>query len=357
MRHPFINYLKKKRMTVKMILKVRSNLRKVHSDRDLTCAQIKEVKKFFKDRLGINVNTYWHRYYYKRTGVYSPEYIPTSLYRLELLGRMNRMEYECAYRDKNLAETIITGIRHPFTVVKNMNGYYFMNGAAVDLDTVLSACSDMDDVIIKPSLLSYGMGFKKFSVKKGVTSDGERLEQLFGLYKSDFIVQKAVHQHDALNALNPSSVNTLRIFTYRSGMEVLVLYTVLRIGRLGRETDNETAGGMSVRINKDGTLAKYAYSKPGDDMIEKTDTGIMLDGYRIPIYEKAVKAVKVAHLQLPYYNLIGWDISINKEGEPVLIEWNTQPDLSQSANEGPAFGEYTDRILKEIWPRPNTLYR
>lgn len=357
MRFPFINYLKKKRMTFKMIMKVRSNIRKIHSDKDLTHTQIREVKRYFKDRLGINVNTYWHRYYYKRTGVYSPEFIPTSLYRLELLGRMNQMEYECAYRDKNLAETIITGIQHPVTVVKNMNGYYFMNGVAVDMETAVGACSDLDDVIIKPSLLSYGMGVKKFSVRNGITSDGVTLEQLFNSYKSDFIVQKAVHQHEAMNALNPSSVNTLRIFTYRSGMEILVLYTVLRIGRLGKVTDNETSGGMSVRINKDGTLAKYAYSRPGDDMIEKTDTGIVLDGYMIPFYDKAVETVKATHLQLPYYNLIGWDISIDMEGNPVLIEWNTQPDLSQSANEGPAFGEYTDRILREVWNRPNTLYR
>ena len=344
-------------MTFILIRKVKANLRKVPSDRSLSKEQIKEAKQYFKDRIGFNIPIYWHQYYFKRTGFFYPEYIPTSLYRMELLGRMNQMQSENAYRDKNLAETLIKGILHPKTIVKNMNGYFYMNNVAVDKETVLRACSDMDDVIIKPSLLSYGAGFKKLSVKDGVTSEGETLDHLFCSYKSDYIVQQAVHQHEALNALNPSSVNTLRVFTYRSGMEILVLYTVLRIGRLGRATDNETAGGMSVRINRDGTLAKYAYSKPGDDMIEKTDTGVVLEGYAIPCYDKAVNAVKVAHLQLPYFNLIGWDISINTDGNPVLIEWNTQPDLSQSANEGPAFGEYTDRILKEIWHRPNTLYR
>lgn len=356
MKHPLINYLKKKRMAFKMIRKAKANLRRVPSDRTLTKAQIKEAKQYFKDRIGVNIPICWHQYYYKRTGVFSPEYIPTSLYRLELLGRLNQMQTESAYRDKNLAETIIKGILHPQTVVKNMNGYYFMNGEAVDKGTVLRACSDLEDVIIKPSLLSYGTGFKKFSVMNGITSEGDTLDHMFCSYKSNFIVQKAVHQHEKLNALNPSSINTLRIFTYRSGMEILVLYTVLRIGRLGRVTDNETAGGMSVRINKDGTLAKYAYSKPGDDMIEKTDSGVVLEGYTIPSYSKAIEAVKSAHLLLPYFDLIGWDISINTDGDPVLIEWNTQPDLSQSANEGPAFGEYTDRILKEIWHRPNTLY-
>lgn len=356
MKFPIITFLKKKRVAFKMIRKATANFHKFDSDRDLSREQVKEIRAYFKDRLGVRVPIIWHRYYYRRTGKYSPEYIPSSLYRIELLGRFNQMQTECAYRDKNLTGLIIKGISQPETIAKNMNGYYYINDSAVSKEKVLHECSNLDDVIIKPSLFFYGIGVRRFSVHNGITSDGESIGHILDNYKKDFIIQRAVHQHDALNTLNPTSVNTIRILTYRSGMDVLILYTVLRIGRIGRVTDNETAGGMSVRINSDGTLAKYAYSKPGEDMIERTDTGVILEGYRIPSFENAIKAVKSAHLELPYYDLIGWDIAIDTAGEPVLIEWNTEPDLSQSANEGPAFGEYTDRVLKEIWSRPNTMY-
>lgn len=357
MRHPIINKIKKARMTFKMKRKVNNNIRKLQSDKELSSEQKKEIIAYFKNLIGIRVPINWHRYYYKRTGVYSPEYIPTSLYRLELLGRLNQMQAEPAYRDKNLAEVIIKGITHPETIVKNINGYYYAGGIAINEEHAIQICSNIEEAIIKPSLLSYGQGVKCFSCHNGITSEGETIVKLLASYKSDFIIQKKVCQHESLSALNPTSVNTIRIFTYRSGMEVLVLYTVIRIGRSGCVTDNETSGGMSARINQNGTLAKYAYSRPGDDMIEKTDTGVVLEGYRIPFYDVAVEAVKKAHLELPYYNLIGWDIAINTNGTPVLIEWNTQPDLSQSANEGPAFGQYTEKILKEVWNRPNTIYR
>ena len=62
------------------------------------------------------------------------------------------------------------------------------------------------------------------------------------------------------------------------------------------------------------------------------------------------------HLQLPSFDLVGWDIAINTKGEPIIIEYNTWPELSQSAN-GPAFGDYTERVIKEIRNRPNTRFQ
>ena len=88
-------------------------------------------------------------------------------------------------------------------------------------------------------------------------------------------------------------------------------------------------------------------------MIERTDTDVVLDGYKIPSFEKAVDAVRNLHYQIPHFDLIGWDIAIDADGEPLLIEWNTWPELSQSVN-GPAFGDYTERVLKEVWTRKNS---
>ncbi len=75
-----------------------------------------------------------------------------------------------------------------------------------------------------------------------------------------------------------------------------------------------------------------------------------MDGFEIPSYHEAVETVKRLHLQLPFFNLIGWDVAIDENGDPVVIEWNAKPGLSQSAY-GPGFGEYTERILKELWNR------
>ena len=154
-------------------------------------------------------------------------------------------------------------------------------------------------------------------------------------------------------ALNPTSVNTVRIMTYRSGMEVLLVYAVARIGRKGEVIDNQSAGGMSTQIDDEGKLCKYAFGVAGDDKIEKTDSGIVLEGYEIPSYKEAIEIVKKLHYKLPLFDLIGWDLAIGEDGEPILIEWNGEPDPSQTAC-GTGFGSLTERIISEIWNRPNT---
>ena len=80
------------------------------------------------------------------------------------------------------------------------------------------------------------------------------LKDLLLKYKKNYLVQDAVKQHPAMARLNPDSINTLRIVTFRSGMEVVVCYVAIRIGRNGQVIDNESAGGMSAKVNFDGTL-------------------------------------------------------------------------------------------------------
>ena len=344
------NYRTKRRL----VSRTKKNISQLSSARSLSSGQKSEARRFYKELLNIDIPTEWHEYFYKRTGIFSPKYIPTSLYYTDIIGKANQMQFERAYSDKNITEKLLTGIRQPKTVLRNMNGYFYVNDQAVDRPLAEQVCRNIDDVIIKPTFQSHGDGVRKFYVKDGVTSiDGKTIGELFDVYGSNFVVQRVVHQHERMSALNPSSVNTLRILTYRSGMEVLVLYSVIRIGRQGWDIDNETAGGISTKIDSNGCLCKYAYGAPGNDMIETTDTGVVLDGYQIPSFGKALDAVKLLHLQLPYFDLIGWDICIDVDGEPVLIEWNVWPELSQSAN-GPAFGDYTERVLKEIWNRKNT---
>ena len=343
------NY-RRKRVEQSLINGVRKNTQKINNDRDLTSAQEKEIKQYWHDLLGIDIPLDWHRYFYKRTGIYSVKYIPTSLYYTDLIGRFNNE----AYTDKNIADLMLPKQYQPEVVLKNMNGRYFVNDKPISKQDAILYCTNINDVLIKPTLKCHGDGVCKFSIHDGIsTVKGLTTEQLFDSYNPNFIIQKVLHQHSQMDALNLSSVNTIRILTYHSEQDVLVLYSVIRIGKQGAEIDNETAGGISTRINANGTLCKYAYGAPGNDNVEKTDTGIVLDGYKIPSYDKAIDLAKRMHLHLPHFDLVGWDIAIDTEGNPIIIEYNTWPELSQSAN-GPAFGDYTERVLKEIWHRTNT---
>ena len=69
----------------------------------------------------------------------------------------------------------------------------------------------------------------------------------------------------------------------------------------------------------------------------------------IPNFEKVIKKAKELALTLPYLRLIGWDFTIDEEGEPVFIEMNTLPGIyiMQLCN-GPVFGELTDELLNSV---------
>ena len=349
----FIDCFNKKRQIRRFEDPLKAKYSKLKEHRSLTKEQKHEIRQYFKDLTGEIIPLTWHQFLYSRTGVYTKKYIPTSLYKVTLLYRANKHGYRDAYADKNMAEIFLPDVKHPMTVLKNMNGYFYIDGKAVTREEAITHCQNLDEVIIKPSLGTHGDGARKLKVENGITNiNGKSIGEIFDSYKENYCIQGFICQHERMRALNPTSVNTIRVLTYRSGMEIIVLYTVIRIGRIGKEIDNESAGGISTVIYRDGKLGKYAYGDPGIDKVEYTDTGILLEGYEIPSYQKVVETVKRLHYNLPFFNLVGWDMAVGEDGEPILVEWNVCTELSQSAN-GPAFGEYTERIIKELMKKPN----
>lgn len=337
-------------------VRITKNFKDLENRRKLTRAQKKEVQDFYMSMIGKKIPLYCHEYFYSRTGYFTKEYVPNNLYHVDLVPRANNHKLQSAYGDKNMCDILFSGENVAHSILKNMNGYFYFEGKPVSKEDAVRLCGNLKNVIIKPSRLSEGKGVQLFSATEGVTTlDGKSISQVFKEYKKDYLIQECVKQHKDMAALNPTSVNTMRILSYRSGMEVLIIYSVVRIGRSGAVVDNQCAGGISTTISKDGKLGKEAFGGFSTDNIEKTDTGIALEGYQLPSYDKAVEMVKRLHLRLPFFNILGWDVAIQEDGEPVLIEFNTNPGLSQSAFKS-GMGEYTERIIRELWPRPNTWF-
>lgn len=338
---------------------LRGKYRKLLIKRPLTRAQKREIQNFYKKTIGHKVPLIWHKFLYSRTTVYSPAYIPVGVYRTEMIGRLNNFAMMEAYADKNVSEQLFPDVLQPKTYIKNIHGHFYADNKAVSRDEAIALCQNIEDAIIKPSLSTRGAGVRRVSIHDGQTNlDGKSVAQLFDMYGQDFILQARIEQHPEMSALNPSSVNTIRLLTYRNDMDVKLIYGVIRIGRKGTVIDNESAGGISARIETDGTLAKYAFGSAGTDLVEQTDCGITLLGYPIPSYQAVVETAKRLHLNLPHFNIAAWDFAVGKDGEPVFVEWNANPDLSQSAF-GPAFGneEETAQMLREIYTHKNTRHK
>lgn len=345
---------KTQRETKRYINGITNSYKKLSVKKELSAAQKNEINNFYSKLLGHKVPTIWHQYFYSRTNNFSKYYFPSSEYFVNLIGRLNIYPLKRAYTDKNVLDIVLPSNILPKIYLKNINGYFYFCGKPVSKQEAVTLCSNLGEVIIKPSLTAKGKGVSKHIIKNGISvGSNKKIGDILDEYRNDFLVQECIHQHKDMSALNPTSINTIRIVTYRSGMDIKIIYTVIRIGRKGSVIDNESAGGISTIIHPNGKLGKYAYGAPGVDNVEFTDSGVRLLDYQVPSYEKALNLVKDCHYKLPYFDLLGWDISINEAGEPILIEFNISPELSQSAN-GPAFGEFTEEIIGKAIKRNNT---
>lgn len=324
----------------------------------LSKGQEADVKAFFKMHIGREVPTFWHQYFYSRNGIWSEKYIPTSIYNSEIVWRLNKWQFRHAYADKGFYDTLFYDINKPQTIVKNVNGYYYDGQYPLTKFEAIEKCRNLKGAIIKPSLGgTWGIGVKFIQSAEGIiTNMNCSVEELFESYKQNFIIQERLEQHPDMARLNPTSLNTIRVMTYRRCDEVVVLYAIVRIGRKGQVVDNETAGGIKADVDlQTGRIKGCAIGSPKESLMPLTDVGTPTDGYQIPCFGDILETTKEMHFRLPYFNIVGWDMSIAKDGKPTLIEWNRAAELSQVAH-GPAFGDLTEEILTDAMHRENTRY-
>lgn len=137
-----------------------------------------------------------------------------------------------------------------------------------------------------------------------------------------YICEEYVEQHPDLSALNPGTINTLRIMTWQEAGEVAIWGTILRVGR-GSGPDNWAHGGLGTWVDEAGTLV--GSSVPKDPFQPKVnrhpDSGREISGLRVPDIEAARRLATESALRLPEVQSVGWDIAIGVRG-PCLIEGN-----------------------------------
>ncbi|RHR80926.1 sugar-transfer associated ATP-grasp domain-containing protein [Odoribacter sp. AF15-53] len=308
-----------------------------------------DINSYYEKLLGKRINPRWHQYYSSINGVFTPKYIPLGLYYAQIVPMLNDRTVSKAYADKNFTERLFPEMLQPKTIVKNINGFYYLRGKPIAKEEALSICNNLSDAVIKQAMeTSQGKSVIRFSSSDGMTTcKGLSVQKLFDLYKKNYIVQEVVRQHAILSKLNPTSLNTVRLTTFRREEDVVVLTSLLRMGRKDALVDNVSVGGVFCEISPDGRLKAPAYSIKPTGRYDYNDFGVKYEGIQVPQYEEIVRKAKEMHLQLPYTRIVGWDFTVDEDSQVVLIELNLHsPGVYQLI--GPALGEYTDEILTMV---------
>ena len=294
---------------------------------------------------------FWYKTYGPASEPADPRYIPYNIYVRRILPHFNTLHFALAHQDKCLHSLFLPDIKRPVTVVKNIAGVFYDDELnLLTREEAVARCHDRGRILVKPSVASGGGDNINFYDSPAL-SDRD-IEAIFDQYGRNFIVQEKLGQHEALAALNANSLNTIRVYTFLFQNEVHILSAILRVGGGSNEVDNVSQGGYQCTILPGGRLDKYALTKLSGkwENVEKTATGIRFEDVIVPSYDKVIDTVKRASARMSHFKLIGWDMGVSPDGEPVLIEYNVIPGQSQGTC-GPTFGDLTDAVLEEVFGR------
>lgn len=193
----------------------------------------------------------------------------------------------------------------------------------------------IDTIMIKPIDKCCGAGIQKLC-----KSDYATLREMFDYIKGTGteLAEEAIIQHSEMSRLYPHSVNTLRIVTLRGRDDrAHIVYAFIRLGNHGNVVDNLNAGGLACPIDiETGTISSVGFDKAFNYYEEHPYTGEKLCGFKIPLWEDAMKLVLSASERIPTLGYVGWDVAV-MEDKVVLIEANQCPghDLLQMPRHTP----------------------
>jgi len=300
-------------------------------------------------KYGLRIPMIEMKYYEAANGIAADYYLSRTFTRYYLFPFLDKFKFIPALHDKSLFPKVLDGrglIEIIRPVVCNRNGmFYDGEYNLITRDKAVAIVMEHScDLIIKPSIGSCGGAGVKL-ISAGV--DKSQVLEIFNSYGADYLIQPCVKQHRDMAKFNHDSVNTIRIVTYRKpDKENVVLYAAIRYGSEGSICDNACSGGGFVGINTDGTLVAnvaHRYRSLGTQSLPLSLS------QRIPNYDKVKEAVLMLHRQMPYFDIMAWDVAIREDGLPVLIEYNIRFDVGFQASYGPAMSkEYLDEILPQI---------
>lgn len=312
-----------------------------------------------------DITNFWNRYFrnkpflfdlnqyslynnYNLAGENLKFYVPDDFYMGFVDTFFSDYASSIVFDNKNLYDLYFAGVKMPKTIVRKQNGLY-LDAAyrPVTKEKACELCIGASTVIFKDSIDSdSGVGCRFWNHTESVAS----LEEIMDA-SNNYIVQEIVKQHADIAAFNHCAVNTIRIITLFFNGKPIVLSSMLRMSTNSAKVDNFHAGGIACGINSDGTLKDVAYDVLAHQYAVHP-MGKMFAGFRVPSYDKCV--AMVSDLSLRFVNisqLISWDIAIDEDGEPVLIEANFTGggvDSLQLCN-GPLFGQYTEKVMDYLF--------
>lgn len=248
-----------------------------------------------------------------------------------------------AVDDKNLYDLLFYDVKQPRTVCRKIHDSFLdPSYRIISEERAIDLCRDCGKVIIKPAIdTCAGAGLIKWDRQ---SDEEDSLKQAFHSDRS-LVIQEYIEQHPDLSAFNPSCVNTLRLITLFFEGRVYLLSSAVIMGGENAVTNHLHRGGLICGILENGRLRPVAFDGRLNQY-ERHPNGIIFSECCIPGYSECVDIVKrIAPRMSQTSKLISWDFTIDRSGNPVLIETNLSWGGSIQLATGPLLGDLTPEVF------------
>ncbi|HLW13898.1 MAG TPA: sugar-transfer associated ATP-grasp domain-containing protein [Flavobacteriaceae bacterium] len=205
-----------------------------------------------------------------------------------------------------------------------------------------------ESVFIKQTDTSGGSSV--FKVNKGDAFNVESLSM-----SKDYIIEQTLIQHEALNQVNPNSINTLRVVTFKLGEQVVIPECMFRMSKGTSYLDNASAGGIfisyDIESNKLGATGYQLFKNGARSFTKHPLSNFVFKDASLPFNEEVKTLVTKAARSYSHIDSIGWDIAYTHNG-PVILEGNDSPHIvmMQIASHGLLNNTIYREVFKKYLP-------
>lgn len=354
-----VNYLSSE-FIIRKKYKLANTFLKNNPQPPLTINEKNEIDDFWA-KYGVKFPDYsWFQMYYGVTGIHNPKFIPDPFVGGVLYAFYNDAKSLGGWDDKNLYDKLVPSVSFPKVYCHYYMGDYYDGSwnyfSFHDLDKLskqiyehLSSSNKKEFVIKKARNSSFGKDVQLLSF-----NSPDDITSILKSRKSDFVIQEKVEQHPFFNQFNKSSVNVLRVISFRYKGEIKILSVSIKFGIEGAFTDVSFIKGKEIvnvcGVSDEGIVNERCANLDGRIVPPQT-----LKEKGVICYDEIIKQVKLAHKQLFPFGLVGWDIAVDIHEKPIFIEYNVHwpgTMLYQYAN-GPFGGKYTEDLLEFLTNKEN----
>ena len=187
-----------------------------------------------------------------------------------------------------------------------------------------------EELFIKPR--NGSLGRDTFIVTS--LTEKEVLYDMLSNMKGEWLIEGAIKQSLIMSEWNQSSVNTLRIPSFRFNNQVVILQPFFRTGRKGQIVDNAGAGGILAVVDAEtGIIITDGHDENLNIFRCHPDSNKQYKGWQIPCYSELKTLVKKIHMELPKdFIYVGFDFALTDKGWD-LIEGNWGQFVGQIATQ------------------------